>query len=134
MNMGSRDKPPFSPSRLISSFRFAFAGLHHAIKHEKNLQVHLAAAVLAAALGIVLRISEIEWLFILLCVFGMIILEVMNAAIERTVDLLTEDYHPLAKQAKDLGAAAVLLCALFSILVGFIIFGPKLWNAMEGWI
>lgn len=69
----------------------------------------------------------IEWIFILLCIGGVITLELINSSIENVVDLVTEETHPLAKKAKDMAAAAVFFFALVSVVIGCIIFIPKLW-------
>lgn len=121
-----KDRGLFSRRRLISSFKYAFQGLGHAVKNEKNLQIHLIAAVLAVVAGIVLKINKIEWLFVAFSILGIWALELMNTAIERAVDLITDDYKPLAKQAKDLAAAAVLVFAFFTVIVGAVIFLPKI--------
>jgi undecaprenol kinase len=68
----------------------------------------------------------VEWLFVIFAIGGMFALELLNTAIERLVDLVTMEYHPLAKQAKDIAAGAVFLYAIFSVIVGFIIFIPRI--------
>ena len=73
-------------------------------------------------------LNWLEWLFILVAIVGTITLELVNSAIERVVDLVTTEYHPLAQQAKDIAAGAVFLYAIFSIIVGIIIFLPKVMN------
>lgn len=111
---------------LIQSFICAFQGIGGAIKSERNIKIHLAAAAGALFFGWYFSVSRIEWLFLLAAIFGTITLEMVNSAIERTVDLITGEIHPLAKQAKDIAAGAVLVYALFSVLTGLIIFVPKL--------
>lgn len=112
--------------RLLQSFIFAFQGIGEAIKSERNIKIHLAAGACALFFGWYFSVSRMEWLFLLAAIFGTITLEMVNSAIERTVDLITGEIHPLAKQAKDIAAGAVLVYALFSVLTGLIIFVPKL--------
>ncbi|OCA91147.1 hypothetical protein A8F94_04625 [Bacillus sp. FJAT-27225] len=113
-------------NRLIKSFGYALAGIGSAIRKEKNLQIHLAISFIVVVLSFLLSISKIEWLFVLLAIGGMLSLELMNTAIEKTVDLVTKEFHPLAKQAKDIAAGAVFVYALLSVLIGLIIFLPKI--------
>ncbi len=72
------------------------------------------------------HLSAIEWMFISFAICGVLALELVNTAIERVVDLVTKDIHPLAKQAKDVAAGAVLLYAILSVIIGCIIFLPKI--------
>jgi undecaprenol kinase len=122
--MDSQDQSRKHP--LYKSFYFALRGIAGFARTERNLRIHLCAAVMALTFGWFLEISSIEWLFILAAIAGTISLELVNTAIERTVDLATNEIHPLAKQAKDIAAGAVLIYAMFSVAVGLIIFLPKL--------
>lgn len=121
-----KGKHPFSPKRLKKSFTHAINGVKYVFYSEKNMTVHIVMAVIAIMMSIILRIDWMEWLFILLAIFGVIALEFINSAIERVVDLVTEDYHELAKQAKDIAAAAVFVYSCLSVIIGLIIFLPKL--------
>ncbi|MFK2824404.1 diacylglycerol kinase family protein [Bacillus sp. B190/17] len=127
MNMDWDDKKAFRWKRFKHSFRFALNGLKIAAK-EPNFRFHMAAASVVTAAGFILSLSRIEWLFILIMIFGVMVFEVINTAVEKTVDLVTKEYHPLAKEAKDLAAGAVLLFSFLSILIGAIIFLPKIWR------
>lgn len=111
---------------LYSSFVYAFQGITGVVKSERNLKIHLSVAVIVIGAGWYFSVSRMEWLVLLSAIFGTITLEMINSAIERTVDLVTEDIHPLAKQAKDIAAGAVLVYAIFAVLIGLIIFLPKL--------
>ncbi|HEY4552042.1 MAG TPA: diacylglycerol kinase family protein [Bacillaceae bacterium] len=124
--MASKGKHPFQIRRLSQSFRYAIEGLRKAAASEKNFQLHLIAAVAAVTLGFLFHIDVLEWMFILLCIFGMFALELLNSAIEKTVDLVTSEYRPLAKKAKDFAAAAVLVYAIMTVLIGILIFVPKI--------
>lgn len=123
--MGLKDNHPFSIKRLKRSFKYAIKGVEHALKNEKNFLVHMTVAIVVTISGVVFRLNQVEWLFIIICIFGMLALELINSAIERTVDLITLEKKPLAKQAKDLAAAAVLIYAIMTVVIGLIIFLPK---------
>ena len=112
--------------KLSKSFRYAFEGIFTCIRHERNMKIHCVMAVLVVIGGFVLHISQIEW-FICLILFGLVMsLEMVNMAIEATVDLVTQERKPLAKKAKDVAAGAVLISAIMAAIIGCIIFIPKL--------
>ena len=111
---------------LYKSFGYAFEGIFTCIRRERNMQIHCVATVLVVLAGIWLGLSTTEWC-ICLILFGLILgLELVNTAVEAVVDLASEDYHPLAKKAKDTAAGAVLIAAMAAAVIGVIIFGPKL--------
>ncbi|HLL78103.1 MAG TPA: diacylglycerol kinase family protein [Ktedonobacteraceae bacterium] len=114
-------------AKFIAGFGFAFSGLWFALRTQVNMQVHIALGILAVVLGIVLRISPVEFAIISLTIGIVLILEMLNTVIELCVDLASPEYHPLAKRAKDAAAGAVLLSAILSIVVALFIFGPHLW-------
>lgn len=106
--------------------RVAFSGLGKAFKQEAHLQIHLAAGIVAAGLSLWLGISEQHWLMVLLCIVLVICSELFNSAIEKLCDKVQPAEDPLIGYIKDISAAAVLLCCLFSIVCGLIIFIPPL--------
>lgn len=110
---------------FIQAFRYAFEGIGHVLKTERNFKVHVLAATIVILSGILTKLSIQEWFIILILIGGMLALELLNSAIERLVDLMTTERLPLAKQAKDLAAGAVLIYAIVSAIIGFIIFLPK---------
>lgn len=122
--MGLKENKP--KSSLIKSFGFAFCGIVSAAKSERNMKIHVVIALIVIGFGFYFSLSGIEWLFILLAICGTITLEMVNSSIERAVDLATDQIHPLAKEAKDFAAGAVLIYAIFSVIIGFIIFLPKI--------
>ena len=111
---------------LIDSFKYAFEGIAAAIKKERNLKIHIGVMFLVIIFGIILKISILEWFVCLLLFGGVISLEMVNTAIETTVDLITMEKNPKAKFAKDVSAGAVLVMAIVSIIIGLIIFMPKI--------
>ncbi len=118
--------------RLFKSFKYAFDGLKYAFKYEQNILVHTLATILVVIAGIYFKISQIEWLAIILIIGLVIATELINTSIEATIDLVTKETHPLAKIAKDTAAAAVLVFGLTAIIIGFIIFVPKIITLIGG--
>ena len=111
---------------LYKSFGYAFQWIFNTIRTERNIKIHCAAAILVTIFGIWLQISKTEWM-ICFILFGLILaLELVNTAVEATVDLFTEERKPLAKKAKDAAAGAVLIVAIFAAVIGILIFIPKL--------
>lgn len=114
--------------KFFKAFDYAWSGILYGVKAERNLKFHLVAAIVVILAGLYTGLSMIEWSIIVLLIGGMLALEMMNAAIERVVDLVTLENHPLAKHAKDLAAGAVLVYAISSVVIGLIIFVPKWFN------
>lgn len=112
---------------LLKAFGCAWAGLAWALANEKNLRIHGAAALLVFILGWLVDLSGLEWAIISLTVFLVLVAELFNTAMEKVVDLTVGDqYHFLAKIAKDVAAGAVLLAAVNAIIIGCIIFGSRI--------
>ncbi len=130
MNMISRDerKKERGLKKFINSFSYPIKGLKYAYRNEQNLAVDLGVAAIVIIFGIILKVSLVEWAVLFLTMGLVIACELINTAIEATVDLITEDYHPLAKVAKDTSAAAVFVFAIVAVLVGLIVFLPKIIN------
>lgn len=136
------NKPPVPPqlapqqqksewSKFIAGFGYAFAGLWYALRTQLNIRVHITIAILAIALGIVLRISALEFALIFVAITGVFIAEMFNTVFEICVDLASPEYHPLAKIAKDVAAGAVLLSAMLAVVIGLFVFGPHLWSLIR---
>ena len=107
-------------NNFFDSFGFAFQGFKQVIKYERNFRFHLLAALVVIFAGIMSKITLVEWTVIVLCIAGMLSLE-----LERIVDLASPEVHILAKHAKDMSAAAVLVFACASAIIGILIFLPK---------
>ncbi len=112
--------------RLFKSFSYAIDGLKYAFKYEQNILVHTLAMILVIIAGFIFKISLFEWLVLFLIIGLVIATELINTSIEATIDLVTKEIHPLAKIAKDTAAAAVLVFGLTAIVIGCIIFIPKI--------
>ncbi|OPA78414.1 diacylglycerol kinase [Paenibacillus selenitireducens] len=112
-----------SPTRYSENrFKVALTGVLQAIREERHMPFHIAMGILMVIAGWFFSISKVEWLVLLLTIALVITTELMNTAIERTVDLVTEEIHPLAKSAKDIAAGAVIVTAAFAVIIGIIIF------------
>ena len=112
---------------LWHSFGYALAGIRYVLLTQRNAQVHIGVAVVVVGLGLLLRISATQWAILAITIGLVIAVEMLNTALEATIDLVSPDYHPLAKIAKDAAAGAVLVLALAAVGVGIAIFGPPLW-------
>ncbi|MFL1996750.1 diacylglycerol kinase family protein [Lysinibacillus irui] len=110
--------------KYLRSFGYAIEGILTASK-EQNFKSHVVSAIIVILAGYLTGLSRIEWYIVLLLIALMFALEMINTAIERVVDLASPEIHPLAKQAKDIAAGAVLVFALFSAIIGLLIFLPK---------
>lgn len=112
-------------TKLTFSFKYAFEGIITTIKEERNMFIHFLIAIIVVITGIYVRLSLNEW-FICLLLFALVFsLELINTAIENTVDLVTTKKNKKAKLAKDAAAGAVLIAAVFASIIGIIIFLPK---------
>lgn len=131
MSTDYNDKRPMKSNGLLKSFQFASQGIKHAFIHERNMKIHGMVSIVVILLGFVLGLTLTEWLFVLFAIAGVISLELINTAIERVVDLTTSHYHPLAKQAKDVSAGAVFIYSCLSVIIGIIIFLPKIIQKFE---
>lgn len=108
------------------SFSYAFQGIKTAFKNEPNLRIHTLFAIAAIGTGAFLGISKVEWLVLVFTIFYVISLELLNTVLEAIVDLVSPEIRGAAKIAKDVSAAMVLLAAIFSVVVGAILFLPKI--------
>ena len=109
---------------LLESFSHAFDGIMTGVE-ERNMKIHFGFTILVVLFGLLLKISATEWCLCFV-LFGLILgLELVNTAIEAVVDLVTEEYRPLAKRAKDAAAGAVLIAAIMAAITGLIIFIPR---------
>lgn len=129
--MGLHDRNKRGFKRLLKSFYYATQGLVHVFKHEQNMNIHVIVAALIIISAYLLDLSLTHWLILLLVIAGIFALEIMNTAVERTVDLVTKDYHPMAKLAKDIAAAAVFVYCVFAVVIGLIIFIPPLLHLLN---
>ncbi len=119
---------------LVRSFGWAFAGVWSMLRHQRNAQIHTLITLVVLVFAIVLRVSANEWVALVLAIALVLALEALNTALEAVVDLASPQVHPLAKQAKDTAAGAVLIGAIGAAVAGCIIFLPKLWTLLRIWL
>ncbi|MCU0471637.1 MAG: diacylglycerol kinase family protein [Arcicella sp.] len=110
--------------KFIRSVPHAFRGVVELIKSENNFRIHLLAVLVVTITGFWIDFSEAEWLAVIIIMGGVLAFEALNTAIEAVVDLVSPDFHPLAKKAKDVAAGAVLLFVIFALIAAVVI----LWN------
>ena len=111
----------------IAAFGHAFRGWWHVLKTQHNARIHIVFASIVVAMGLWLGLEPLAWAVIVLTIAMVFTAEFINTAIEAVVDLASPLQHPLAKVGKDVGAGAVLVAALASIVIGLLILGPPLW-------
>ena len=113
-------------TNLIKTFNYAIDGIIYTLKSQRNMKIHYAIAILVLFLTLFLNLSRIEIIAVFFSISLVILSEMFNTAIEKTVDLVTTEYNPLAKIAKDVAAGAVLISALNSIMVAYLVFFDRL--------
>jgi diacylglycerol kinase (ATP) len=112
--------------KFIRGFGYAFNGIWRAAATQLNFRVHLVAAVVAVYGGWALHISPNEWMWIILCIGLVLAAELFNTAVEFLTDLVSPEYNKKAGLVKDMSAGAVLVVAICAVIIGLIIFAPKL--------
>ena len=117
-----------SKHSLFKSFKFAFSGLEIAITKGRNFKIQILLGILSVALGIIYKISNFEWLSLILIIASVLVLELINTAIESIVDLVSPEIQGKAKVAKDVSAAGVLIASIAAIFIGAVIFIPRIFR------
>lgn len=115
----------------VESFRFAFAGLWHTLRTQRNAQIHLVIALLILGLGLLLRLEPIEWAVLALTTGLVFATEMLNTVAEAAMDYATTEFHPQVKIVKDVAAGAVLFTAIIAVIVGLLILGPPLLDRLR---
>ncbi|WP_289745246.1 diacylglycerol kinase family protein [uncultured Bacteroides sp.] len=112
--------------KQLRSFGYAWKGIRCCVGKEQNLSFHLIVTVLTIIAGFLLDITWTDWMIVILCIGVVIAAELFNTAIEKLVDLVSPERHPIAGQVKDIAAGAVLVCAATAAIIGLIVFIPYL--------
>ena len=120
------EKKRFSIVARAKSFTHAFRGIGVLIKSTHNFWIHIIVAVVVIKMGVLFKISQTEWLFLVFAIGFVMVTETLNTAIEIDIDLTSPNYHPYARDTKDVAAGAVLIASIMATIVGLIIFLPKL--------
>lgn len=124
----------FDFRKSIRSFKYAWAGVRTLFYSENNAKVHFAASAAVIIAGLWLGIRRGDWLDLFAAMAFVWVAEAFNTALERVVDLVSPKYHQLAREAKDLAAGAVLISAVFAVLIGLLVFQKYLpWQEWAGW-
>jgi diacylglycerol kinase len=114
--------------KFLKGFVFAFKGILSALLSERNMKVHLLAVIVVSVAGCCFQISTTEWLAVLLCFALVISLEMVNTAIEILADRISPGKDEAIGKAKDIAAGAVLIAAIFSVVIAIMVFGKHLWH------
>jgi len=116
---------------LFHSFFYAFSGVWYALKTQRNIRIHSIVGGFAIALGAWLRFDPVRWALLFLTIGAVVSAEMLNTALETIVDAQVEDFHPLAKIAKDVAAGAVMVMAIAAVFVGVCLFVPPLLEELK---
>ncbi len=112
--------------RVVRSFGYAFEGLAFMLRSQPNFVVHLVAAALALIVAALLHLSPVEFAILVLTIGLVLVMECVNTVLETVCDLVSPDYHPMVKRAKDVSAAAVLIGAAAAVLIAAFLYVPHL--------
>ena len=121
--MGKYQKPGF-----WRSLNQAWRGIHYTWKTQGHLRFHVAAGLSVVCLAWWSKVSRFEWLILILAISSVISAEVINSALELVVDMVQPNFHPLAGMAKDVASGAVLITAIQAVVIGMIVFFPRLFH------
>jgi len=113
-------------SKFFRSFRYAIRGIWTVFKEEFNARVHFLAALVVIILGFVLKVAWFEWIILILVMGGVFTMELINTSIEGLADLYSMEFNPKIRKIKDLSAGAVLVAAITALIIGMVIFLPKI--------
>jgi|APHig6443717497_1056834.scaffolds.fasta_scaffold07073_2 diacylglycerol kinase len=122
-----------SPRKFKFSLKYAWNGLRYLYSSQNNVRIHLLVTIFVVVCGILLRISLIEWGVIILAIGLVWAVEALNTVFERLFDLLDENYNPIIKIGKDVSAAAVLISAIISAIIGILILAPPFIDLLIKW-
>ncbi len=115
----------------LKSFKYATQGLKYVLSSERNARIHLTLAFLALIASIILRISIEQWLFVVVSIAMVFFAEIVNTAIEKTLDMISQENNQLVKLIKDMTAAGVLVCAVAAVIVAMVVFLPRIISLIQ---
>lgn len=113
--------------KLIESFNYAISGVIYALKTQRNMKIHFGVAMLVLAVSLFMDFSRIELLLLFFTISLVLVTEMINTSIETTIDMITDNYHPLAKVAKNVAAGAVLISSINAVVVAYLLFFDRLY-------
>jgi diacylglycerol kinase (ATP) len=121
-----RERRPSPATSVVASLNYAFEGIIHVLRTQRNMRIHVVAAILVLVAGIAFGVRRIELVALLLAAALVLVAEMINTAIEAAIDVATSSFDPRAKVAKDVAAGAVLVCAFVAVGIAYLIFEPRL--------
>jgi len=124
------DKHKLHNENFLDALKNAISGLVYTIKTQLNIKRQIAIAIFVIGIGMILEIPKIEFMFLIFSIALVIFAETVNTAIETVVDMYTDKYNEKARIAKDVGAGAVLVCSINSIVIALIVFAEKILNLL----
>lgn len=124
--MNQPDSSSFSVKKRIGSFKYAYSGLKYILITQHNFLIHLIIAFLVTVAGLFFHISSLEWCILVITIAIVLGAEAFNSSLEKLTDLVSPEYNNEAGKVKDIAAAAVLLVAMAAVIIGLIIFLPKI--------
>jgi diacylglycerol kinase (ATP) len=110
---------------IIDSFNFAFEGIIHVLRTQRNLRIHFAIAFVVLVAALIVNVTKLELIALMISVAFVLIAEMLNSALEAAIDIATTSFDPMAKLAKDIAAGAVLIAAVNAVAVGYLVFAGK---------
>lgn len=113
---------------LLDSFNYAFEGIIHVLRTQRNMRIHLAVAIVVVVVAIASDVTKLELAVLFIAIAFVLIAEMVNSAIEGAIDVATSSFDPMAKLAKDVAAGAVLIAAINAVAVGYLVFSGKTAN------
>ena len=119
--MSSRPRPP----SIVESFNFAFEGVIHVLRTQRNMRIHFGVALVVLVWALFAGVTKLELIALLLAISFVLIAEMVNTAVEAAIDVATTSFDPMAKLAKDIAAGAVLIAAVNAIAVGYLVFSGE---------
>ena len=122
---------PRRAPNLIDSFNYAFEGIIHVLRTQRNMRIHFSIAVVVLIAGLAVDVSRLELIALLLAIAFVLIAEMINTAVEATIDVATTSFDPMAKLAKDIAAGAVLIATVNAIAIGYLVFSGQVANHSE---
>jgi diacylglycerol kinase (ATP) len=113
---------------LLKSFNHAFQGLVEAVRQQRNMRIHLVVALLVLVASVLLNVSRLELVAVFMAITFVLVAELVNSAVEAVVDIVTDEFDPRAKKAKDVAAGAVLVAAINALVVGYLVLADRVAN------
>ena len=129
--MSNKPNKKFSLEKRVESFKYALNGLKIVFIEEHNARIHLIVSLIVIACGFIFHISTVEWIIICFAIGLVISMEIINSAIENLSDFVSPEHHKLIKKVKDLSAAAVPVCTISSVVIGILVFLPKIAHVFD---